>query len=337
MRIRISTMAVVCGLAALAFSPMSLACDKEKVAGSSCGSKEAKTAQVVQASDKGACCPVTGKTVNAKVAAGCDSCPTDRVMEKLVLALHDMNKCQGGCAGRADVIAAVRILVESKPDLATAGVKTMLASNSSCGSSHAATMAAGNTSHCGSGAKAVQASSGKAACDPSACSSKGKTVAAGTKSSCDPSKCATQAKVVAVGGKSSCDPAACSTTGKAVAASGKSSCDPAACSAQAKAVAAGKSACGSGQARYVAFNCEKTDHMARALARAYLDLMRELKVTTGGEGCSAKAATEVLAAVLQDMQNEQEATASTAEFEVAPVSLGAVGDSCKKTCGASKN
>ena len=87
----------------------------------------------------------------------------------------------------------------------------------------------------------------------------------------------------------------------------------------------------------MAFNCEKTDHMARALARAYLDLMRELKVTTGGEGCAAKAATEVLASVLQDMQNEQEATASTVEVEVVPVSLGAVGESCQKTCGSSRN
>ena len=110
--------------------------------------------------------------------------------------------------------------------------------------------------------------------------------------------------------------------------------------------AAGGSTCGSAaSARYVAFNCEKTDRVARAAARAYLDLMREIKLSAGADGCAAKAASRVLASVVDEMVAEQTAAAgesieTVTEIEVVPVSFGAVGeksDAPKRTCGSSRN
>jgi hypothetical protein len=84
--------------------------------------------------------------------------------------------------------------------------------------------------------------------------------------------------------------------------------------------------------------------MARAIAHAYVNLMRELKVTSGAEGCSATTARKVLASVLDEMQAEQTAAASTVEpvegvakIETVDVSFGAVSDKSdapKRTCGS---
>jgi len=101
-------------------------------------------------------------------------------------------------------------------------------------------------------------------------------------------------------------------------------CDPAACAAaceRARAVQASNaiSACRASQkATYVAFGCKKTDKVARAAARAYIQLMSELKDYSGAEGCSASAANQVLAAVLNEMRAERAAKVAVV-IEVEPV------------------
>ncbi len=77
---------------------------------------------------------------------------------------------------------------------------------------------------------------------------------------------------------------------------------------------------------YVAFGCRKTDRIARAAARSYLDLIRELKLSSQAEGCSAAAAAKVLASVLDEMRADRAAAASDEASQVSPVSLGAVRD-----------
>ena len=91
--------------------------------------------------------------------------------------------------------------------------------------------------------------------------------------------------------------------------------------------------------------CKKTDRVGRAAAVAYLEIMRELQLYSGAKGCSLDTASKLLASVLNDIQAENTATAAVtpttetvANIETSPVvSLGAVRDGKKKTCGLSKN
>ncbi|MHC4804446.1 MAG: hypothetical protein ACYTFF_20425 [Planctomycetota bacterium] len=358
MRNKINTMIAVCGLAVLACTPVSLACDKDAAAqcpahrtvkqvveGKSSCSKSTEAAKTVQASGKptcssksgqattvqasagtSACCPKTGKPVTVQASA-VQGCPAEHVMKQLAMALMDMNENGGAdAAGRTEVVKAMRIMADSKPELACDKVVKLMACDSKGGSTQAITVAAmGSGDCCGKcdGAKAV-AAVGKGDC----CGKCGgaKAVAAGNKT-CDPSACSTKTSVQLASGKAACDPA---------------NCDPSKCAKGAKVIAAGgKKSCGSSaQARYVAYNCEKTDHMARAIAHAYVSLMRELKVTSGAEGCAATTATKVLASVLDEMQAEQAAAAaadaSEGEVTIETVSFGAVADKsdAKKTCGS---
>jgi hypothetical protein len=342
MRNKFNTLIVVCGLAVAVCTSAGLACDKDaavqcnahrttktkvlEVQSGCSKSSQGSKAGVVAASDKGACCPVTGKPVTMQASA-VQGCPAEQVMKNLAMALMAMNEHGAADApGREHVVAAMRVMTESKPDLACDTVTKLLASESSCGSAKTVVASAGGASQCGS-AKTVQASAGKAACDPSACSTQTKVLAVGNKT-CDPSACSTQGKTVAAGNKA-CDPSACSTKGKVVAAAAGNCCSGGGCCAGAK------------KASYVAFNCEKTDRLARALANAYLDLMREVKLTAGADGCAAKTASKVLASVIDEMSAEQTAaTGESVEVEVVPVSLGAVGEKSKATkssCGASRN
>jgi hypothetical protein len=335
MRNKISTMIAVCGLAVLACTPVSLACDKDAAA--QCGAhKNVEAAQVVKAksgcsksdkaakaavlatSGKSACCPKTGKPVTVQASTGKAGCPAELVMRQLAMALMDMNENGGAdSAGRAEVVKAMRIMADSKPELACDKVAKLIACESKGDSAEAITVAAGVKSQCSSKrAKSAQVQvAANKACDPA---------------NCDPSKCAKGAKAIAAGNKA-CDPA---------------NCDPSKCSKSAKVIAAGgKKTCGTtAQASFVAFDCKKTDRLARAVARAYLDLMRELKVSAGAEGCAATTATKVLASVLEDMQAEQTAAAPTVETDegvakIETVSFGAVSDESKarKTCGSSRN
>jgi len=142
-------------------------------------------------------------------------------------------------------------------------------------------------------------------------------------------------------------------------------CDPAAC-ARAKALQASNtvSACCASQkakatkANYVAFGCKKTDKVARAAARAYIALMSELQDYSGAKGCSAQAANQLLASVLDEMRAERTAKAAVVievepvvKIEVEPVvvievepvanietsvSFGAVSETKKSSCSRSR-
>ncbi len=133
---------------------------------------------------------------------------------------------------------------------------------------------------------------------------------------CDPSQCrAAKAKANAN---------AKAWTVAAVAAGGGKS---AGCRAARKAAAAKLVVADSGDTSpYVAFGCRKTDRIARAAARSYLDLIRELKLSSQAEGCSAAAASKVLASVLDQMRADRAAADSDEAPQAAPVSLGAVRD-----------
>ncbi len=129
-----------------------------------------------------------------------------------------------------------------------------------------------------------------------------------------------------------CDPSQCRAakanakawTVAAVAAGGGKS---AGCRAARKAAAAKLVVADSGDTSpYVAFGCRKTDRIARAAARSYLDLIRELKLSSQAEGCSAAAASKVLASVLDQMRADRAAADSDEAPQAAPVSLGAVRD-----------
>ncbi len=181
-------------------------------------------------------------------------------------------------------------------------------------------------------------------CDPAACAAaKAKaTKIAASQSTCSKAK-AQVTKIAA--GQSTCNKAKAQATKVAAG----ENFDPAACAAaKAKAtkIAAGKSACSSAaKASYVAFGCKKTDRVARAAAVAYLEIMRELQLYSGAKGCSLNTASKLLASILDDMQAERTTTVAVtpttetvANIETSPVvSLGAVSDVQKKTCGASKN
>ena len=151
------------------------------------------------------------------------------------------------------------------------------------------------------------------------------------------------AQVRAVAGGATFDVAACAKA-KAVAASNEKAACCVAAVARGVRAAAGPSVCSAAPARYVAFGCEKTDRVARAAARAYIDLMRELKLSSGAEGCSAKAASQVLASVLDQMRAERTAQtpdAPVADVKTTSVSLGVVSGSAdapkSPTCSKSRN
>jgi hypothetical protein len=280
MRTKICSLFVACGLAVAALSPLAAACpgwDKEKAAKSgsqtsavvntvdaknTCSKSDKAVATVALGAAGKACCPTgSGAAAAANVAAGKSDCPMQQTMTLLVRALGNMEGCcDADCAARANVVAAVRTMAKAKPELASDPVVTTLVGNSACGSARTVAAAGGDASQC--------------------------------------SKSAAQARLVASG--ASCDPSTCSKKAKAVATKVRDG-SPACCAASTKAarVASGASGCSSSPARYVAFGCEKTDRLARAAARAYLDRMRELKLTAGAEGCAAKAASGVLASLLE--------------------------------------
>ncbi len=298
MRHTLRTIIAAGGLAALSLCPASIGCDKDKasqpastqpayIVSSPCAKMRATQ---VAATDNPACTGARPTTAAAESAV-----VTEQTLKLLVQALGSMKSCCGGqCPAGTQVAAAVRTIVESRPDLCCETVTAALAGTSSCRSSGNATPAV-----------LAVSGSGSASCA-------GKAQAA--------------AQNVASTSAKSCDPSACQKA-----------------KAAAMTAAAGETpAChGAAKARYVAFNCEKTDRVARAVARAYLDVIRELKLSTGAEGCSAEAASQVLAAVLADMQAERTATAAAeaqpAVVETSTVSFGAVAETAKPECGSTGN
>ena len=300
MRVKTGSLIVACGLAVVTFAPTgsgALACppsDTKQAAvvqvvdaksPSSCWKKR-QAANVVVAGkvdvDGAACCSLARRASwIAKVAGGNanPACSKSRTAKFIAKALGDLRKgCGPDCTARADMVAAVRTIAKTNPDLVVDAFIEVL------------TVDATDVS-------VATVASAAYVCDPSQCrAAKAKAIA----------NASAKAKVwtVAAGG-------------------GKS----AGCSAARKAAAAKLVVADSGDTSpYVAFGCRKTDRIARAAARSYIDMMRELKLSSKAEGCSASAASKVLASVLDEMRADRAAAASGEAPLATPVSLGAVRD-----------
>lgn len=272
-------------------------------AGSTCSGEKAQGTTYAVTSVRSSCSK-SGQARTATVAGtkACD--PAACTGQKTVASTVAVSDGSGCCkAGRKT--AASTVAVSDGSGCCKAGRKTV-----------ASTVAVSDGSGCCKAGQAVKTQAVAAgACDPAACS-KAKTVAAGN---------------------AACDPAACAKAKAAVA--GAKACDPAACQG-AKAVAVSDGCSKAAKARFVAFGCEKTDRIARAAARAYLDLIKELKLANNADGCAMFTAKQVLASVLEDMQQQDTATASADDAEVIvvqsqDVAFGAVSDEPKSSC--SKN
>ncbi len=365
MRYKLRSMIVVCSLAVLAISPASLACDKHKNIAAQDGAKQAVVAQVT---DGATTCSKSRQVVKTVTVADASACATERTMKTLVTAIYDTKgSCGDDCASRAAVVAAYRLMARANPDLACKDTFALLNAGKTCGSAKTTAVVAsvsGSKQCCivkgqaktttianappwhAAACAAAKAQTTKVAAGQSTCNkAKARTTKVANAANYDAAACAAaKAKATKVAAaQSTCSKAKAQATKVADAAT----YDPAACAAaKAKKIAAAKTACSiAAKASYVAFGCKKTDRVARAAAVAYLDIMRELQRYSGAKGCSLDTASKLLASVLNDIQDQRTVTAAAtpatetvANIETSPVvSLGAVSDVRKKTCGAGKN
>ncbi|MCH8006169.1 MAG: hypothetical protein IH888_08065 [Planctomycetes bacterium] len=294
MRVKTGSLIVACGLAVVTFAPMdagALACPPSNTkqaavvqavdaqSPSSCWKKR-QVANVIVAGDVdvdgAARCPLARRASWIAKVAGSNAnpaCSKQYAVKFMAKALGDLRKgCSPDCTARADLVASVRTIAKSNPDLVFDAFIDVLTGNTTDGS-------------------AARVASVAYVSDPSQCRAA-------------KAKARAQARTVAaVGGTS----AGCRAARKAAAAAlvVADSADP---------------------TPYVAFGCRKTDRIARAAARSYIDMMRELKLSSGAEGCSAAAASKVLASILDEMRADRAAAASDEAPQATPVSLGAVRD-----------
>ncbi len=239
----------------------------------------------------------------ADTKAGCaKSAATTETLALLAKAIGTMPDD----SARASVVTAYRTMAKANPSLVCekqcAAVKAVLAGSAACGSARTIAVA------------------GKSGAASACCVGK-----------------AAKAKNTQVANTTGYDAAACAAA-KATRASNAAAC--AAAKAKGTTVAFGPSACSkSKQARYVAFGCKKTDQLARAATRGYINLIRELKTYSGADGCAASTASKLLAQMLQDdsaqaqVQTDVQVQVDVPVVEVetvsnveTPVSLGAVSD-----------
>ena len=314
---KLRTLTIVCTVAVLATTTVSLACDKDKqvAAKAQCGSQKIAVVQVADGTQKQ--CSKSRQASTVAVANKKAACAKSAATTETLALLAKVIRTMPDDAARASVVTAYRTMAKANPSLVCekqcAAVKAVLAGSTACSSARTI---------------AVAGKSGAA----SACrASKGAKVSA------------TQ-----VANTIACDPAACSAAclaAKATKVSNAAAC--AAAKAKATTVAFGGSACSkSKQARYVAFGCNKTDKLARTAARAYLDLIRELKTYSGADGCSVSTASKLLAQMIQDDSARADATVvvdvpvvETVSNIETTVSLGAVSDvkkSKRSQCSSSK-
>ncbi len=292
MRVKTGSLIVACGLTIVTFAPMdagALACppsDTKQAAvvqavdaqsPSSCWKKR-QVANVIVAGDVdvdgAARCPLARRASWIAKVAGSNAnpaCSKQYAVKFMAKALGDLRKgCSPDCTARADLVASVRTIAKSNPDLVFDAFIDVLTGNTTDGS-------------------AARVASVAYVSDPSQCRAA-------------KAKARAQARTVAaVGGTS----AGCRAARKAAALVVANSADP---------------------TPYVAFGCRKTDRIARAAARSYIDMMRELKLSSGAEGCSAAAASKVLASILDEMRADRAAAASDEAPQATPVSLGAIRD-----------
>jgi len=91
-----------------------------------------------------------------------------------------------------------------------------------------------------------------------------------------------------------------------------------------------------GTARFTAFNCNKTDRVARTAARAYMSIMVELKEMSGYEGCPMAAAQKTLMAAMQDLQTDRAQADASDDADATTVSMAAMRDGKDKAGCCSK-
>jgi len=315
---KLRTLTAVCSVAVLAISAATLACPNDKQVSASvksqCSSQKTTAVQVANTKQQ---CSKSRKASTVAVAskkAGCaKSAATTETMALLAKAIGTMPDCDA----RTSVVPAYRTMAKANPDLVCekqcASVKAVLAGGAACGTSAKTIAVAGKS---------------------------------GAASSCSSSKVA-KTRNTQVANNAACDPAACRAAkgAKATKASNAAAC--AAAKAKTTTVAFGGSTCSkSKQARYVAFGCTKTDKLARTAARAYLDLIRELKAYSGADGCAVSTASKLLAQMIQDDSARAQApvVVDVPVVEVVsnietPVSLGAVSDvktTKRSQCSSSK-
>ena len=327
---KLRTLTAVCGVAVLAISTVATACpncpahNQQVAAKSQCGSQ--KTAAVQVANTKQQCSKsrqASTVAVASKKAACAKSAATTETLALLAKAIRTMPDD----AARTSVVTAYRTMARANPSLVCekqcAAVKAVLA-GSACSS-----------------AKTI-AVAGKSAASRCCASqtSKVRTTQVANTTVCDPANCSPAclaAKATKVSNAAACAAA------KATKVANAAAC--AAAKAKTTTVASGQSACSkSKQARYVAFGCQKTDRLARAAARGYLDLIRELKTYSGADGCPAATASKLLAQMLQDDSARAQVQTPVVAVEVVsnietPVSLGAVSDvktTKRSQCSAGK-
>ena len=317
---KLRTLTIVCTVAVLATTTVSLACDKDKQVSAKwqCGSQKVAVVQVADGTQKQCSKSRRASTVAVanKQAACAKAAATTDTLALLAKAIRTMPDD----AARASVVTAYRTMAKANPSLVCekqcAAVKAVLAGSTTCGSARTIAVA------------------GKSGAASACCAFKGAKVS-----------------TTQVANTTVCDPASCSAAclaAKATKVSNAAAC--AAAKAKTTTVALGGSTCSkSKQARYVAFGCQKTDRLARAAARGYIDLIRELKTYSGADGCPAATASKLLAQMLQDdsarVQVQTEAVVvevpvvvveipdvvvETVAIIETPVSLGAVSD-VKKT------
>ena len=251
-------------------------------------------------------CEGQTKTTTAKAADCGTSCLGERMALHLAAALTELD---ASSAAAKEIRSAMALLVQSKPELKTRFASVMTVSNADCASSCDGTkqtlkmtkLVAGKTATCSemSKAKAVLASG-------STCS----TTAKATKvASADcASSCESGAKPVVKLVSNS--PDSCGDKTKAVLAKAASCSSKTAATKVASADCA--SSCESGvkstNARYVAYGCESSDRIARVAARAYLEMLVELKGLGEADGCPMEAARDTLASVIDEMMAERMAS-----------------------------
>jgi hypothetical protein len=325
---KLRTLTAVCSVAVLAISAVALACPNDKQVSASvksqCGSQKTAAVQVANVGQKQ--CSKSRKASTVAVASVTSTkkagCPKAAATTETLALLAKAIRTMPDDASRASVVTAYRTMAKANPDLVCekqcASVKAVLAGGAACGTS----------------AKTI-AVAGKSGAASGCCASKG-----------------AKTRNTQVANNAACDPAACraaKATNVSDAAAHAAAC--AAAKAKGTKVAFGTSTCSkSKQARYVAFGCNKTDKLARTAARAYLDLIRELKTYSGADGCAVSTASKLLAQMIQDDSARADASDPVVVVVDVPVvetvsniettvSLGAVSDvkkSKRSQCSSSK-
>ncbi|NNF42665.1 MAG: hypothetical protein HKN62_06400 [Phycisphaerales bacterium] len=299
-----------------------------------CSSKQAKT--VVANVKSGDCSSKQAKAVVANVKSG--DCSSKQA--KAVVANVKSGDCSSPCGTKAKTVVAN---VKSG-DCSSKQAKAVVANVKSgdCSSKQAKAVVAN--------VKSGDCATACAEACATACEGKAKAVVANVKSGDCATACAEacatacegKAKAVVANVKSGDCASSCKgEKARNVVAnvkSGEGCCD----SSKAKAIVANVKSgeCSSAKdVKFVAYGCEKSDAVAQAAAKAYLEVMHAIQTVAGQEGCPSDTAHKVLTAVVERIQAEYAAQAKADAPAATPatVSFGALGEKKSGSSCSSKN